>query len=163
MKRNTLTFLFMFLLFGLFTLSCSDDSPTEVPEFGSISGTVSFTGTWPAAGDIQVSIYAPLTPPYVPTGAPLAFTDPIASGVNTYDFNFEGLEKTEYGAIFVSWRDPANPAASKLLGMYWTDATDAGINVQTGLPTAQPSTITIDDDNIDVTGANLTANLDLAQ
>lgn len=161
MQRQTLVLILMFL-FSILVFSCSDDS-TSAPETGTISGTVNFTGTWPAAGDIQVSVYAPLAPPYVPTGAPLAFTDPIASGSTSYNFSFEGLEKAEYGAIFVSWRDPANPAASKLLGMYWSNPADAGINAQTGLPTAPPSSITIDDNNIEVTGVTLTANLDLAQ
>lgn len=140
-------------------LSCSDS--TTAPNTGSISGTVTFVGNWPSTGEVQVSVYQSLQAPFIPTGPPEQATDALTA-TTSYNFNFEGLDKTSYAAIFVGWRDPANPAAARLLGMYWANTDSVGINPQTGLPLQQPTPVTIDDNNIDVTGINITANLNLA-
>lgn len=152
------------VLFFLIILAACDNSnePEPIPDTGSISGTVTFVGTWPASGNIQVSVYQTLAPPFVPTGPPEQATDPIAANTTTYNFKFEGLEKTTYAAVFVGWRDPANPAASRLLGMYWAYPDSVGINPQNGLPLEQPRAITIDDDHIEVTNINIKADLNLA-
>lgn len=153
-------------LLGLLVVTgCSDDDETplsQAPSTGSVSGTVTFTGDWPAAGEVQVSIYASLQPPYVPTGAPDAFTDPIAHGTNDYEYVLDGLDKGDYMAIFVSWRDPQNPAATKLIGMYWPNTNECGINEMTGLPLQQPLGVTIEDGNMNHTDLDITANLDIA-
>lgn len=163
MKKALLSLLAMIAMLLWFS-ACSDDStaPEEIPDTGSVSGTVTFTGTWPSTGEIQVSIYTGLNPPYIPMGPPEQASDVIAANTTSYAYKFEGLEKTTYSAVFVSWRDPSNPAASRLLGMYWTDPNASGIDSMTGLPQTAPSTITIDNDHIDVTGINITADLDLA-
>jgi hypothetical protein len=153
------------LIAGLIAFGGCDDEDNPVntgPTTGSVSGTVTFAGSWPATGQIQVSIYSTLTPPWVPMGAPDAFTDPIVSGSATYDYEMSGLDKGDYMAIYVSWRDPANPAASKLLGMYWTNPAETGINPATGLPVTQPLGVTINDAKMNHTGLNITADLDLA-
>lgn len=163
MKKALLSLLAIFAML-LWLSACSDDStsPEDIPDTGSVSGTVTFTGTWPSNGDIQVSIYTGLNPPYIPMGPPEQATDPIPANTGTYSFKFEGLEKTTYSAVFVGWRDPSDPTASRLLGMYWTDPNATGIDPMTGLPQAAPTTITIDNDHIDITGINLTGDLDLA-
>jgi hypothetical protein len=138
-----------------------DDNPTSVPKTGSVAGTITFQGAWPASGEVQVSIYSSLTPPWVPMGPPDAFTDPITGSPATYDYKMAGLDKATYAAIYVSWRDPQNPAASKLLGMYWAFADSVGINAQTGLPHIPPTAVTIDNANLNLTGLDITANLDL--
>lgn len=153
------TLAIVILLLFLLSLSCSDS--TTAPNTGSISGTVTFVGNWPSTGEVQVSVYQSLQAPFIPTGPPEQATDALAT-TTSYDFKFEGLDKTSYAAVFVGWRDPANPAAARLLGMFWANTDSVGISLQTGLPLQQPSTVTIDDNNIDVSGINITANLNLA-
>ena len=136
---------------------CSDDDDggPMAPTTGSVSGKVTFVGTWPASGEIQVSVYTGLTPPWVPTGPPEAFTDPIPVS-NEYDYVLEGLDFGDYSAVYVSWRDPAMPANSKLLGMFWAFPDSVGINAQTGLPKEMPSDFTIQSSFPDFTNYNIT-------
>jgi hypothetical protein len=145
---------------------CDEDEDNPVnpgPTTGSVAGTVTFTGSWPATGEVQVSIYSTLTNPWIPMGAPDGFTDPITPGSATYDYLISGLDKGDYMAIYVSWRDPANPAGTKLLGMYWTTPSQSGINPGSGLPVQQPLGVTINDSNLNHTGLNITADLALSQ
>jgi hypothetical protein len=145
---------------------CDDEEETPMAPgltTGSVSGTVTFTGSWPATGEVQVSIYSTLTPPWVPMGAPDAFTDPITSGSATYDYMMSGLDKGDYMAIYVSWRDPLNPAGTKLLGMYWTNPAETGINPGSGLPVQQPLGVIINETKMNHTGLNITADLGLSQ
>jgi hypothetical protein len=163
--KKSLQILLATTLLGLIILlgACGDDDdPARVPTTGSVAGTVTFDGDWPSTGEIQVSIYSTLSPPWVPMGPPEAFTDPIQGTPTQYDYMLDGLDKATYAAIYVSWRDPQNPSASRLLGMYWTFADSVGINAQTGLPVEQPASITIDSANLNLTNLDITANLDLA-
>jgi hypothetical protein len=146
---------------------CDDeDNPTDGDGngTGSVVGTVTFRGTWPGTGDVQVSIFSTLmTPPGVPGGPPDAFTDPLnpATDFPTYNYKLEGLDPGEYAAIFVGWRDPANPTGAKLIGMYWIDPDSVGIAAN-GLPKAPgPSSVSIDEGE-NKTGLDVTADLDLA-
>lgn len=106
-----------------------DDNPTGGgPTTGTVSGTVTFDGTWPSTGDVQVSIYSQLPPPfYVPMGPPDAFTNPITGSPTTYNYEMSGLTFGDYAGILVSWRDPANPSGAKLLGQYWVYVDSLGI------------------------------------
>jgi len=100
-------------------VACNDDdpaSPGNPANTGSISGTVTFTGTWPASGDVQVAIYATLPP----TGPPDAYTDPLngATDYPTYAYTISGLEPGTYDGVIVTWRDPSDPLSSKVIGTY---------------------------------------------
>ena len=164
MQKIKKTFPMLLLALGLMVfLACDDEeSPTQPgPVTGSVAGTVTFIGSWPATGEVQVSIYSALTAPWVPMGAPDGFTDPITSGSATYDYTMSGLDKGDYMAIYVSWRDPLNPASTKLLGMYWTNPAASGI-APSGLPVQQPLGVTINDAKMNHTGLNITADLDLS-
>ncbi len=161
--RKFLTILLLAMAATFIACESSTEPEDEQPDTGTVTGTINFDGTWPANGDVQISIYGDLNAPYVPTGPPEQASDPIASGSGTYDFTFEGLAKSTYSAIYVSWRDPANPAGTKLLGMYWTTSDSSGINGITGLPVQPPTEVTIDDNTLEVTGLTITADLDLAQ
>lgn len=142
------------------TPGCSDN--TTAPATGAVSGTVSFSGTWPASGDIQVSIYSNLNPPYIPMGPPDGFTDPIPGPVVSFDYTLNGLAMGDYTAVYVSWRDPQNPANSRLLGMYWMTTGDSGIDPSNGAPKAPPTPVTIDASHLVQSSLDITADLDLA-
>lgn len=151
--------------------ACDDeDTPTNTgPTTGSVSGTVTFEGTWPSTGDIQVSIYSTLAPPYyVPMGPPDAFTDPIAGSPATYDYSMTGLDFGTYAGVYVSWRDPTNPSNAKLLGMYWVYVDSLGIvddgSMLDGTPKPPyPATLTLNAGNAVHSGLDIRADLELSQ
>jgi len=163
MKRNKLFPFAALAAVMLLVGACSDDkNPTKVPEFGSVEGRVTFDGTWPSSGDVQVSIWASWPPAGPPSGA----TSPIASGSTIYDYRLEGLSKGTYKALTVGWRDPANPAGARVLGIYLNDPNNTGVTVDptTHAPSfATPLTIDISNAKTDFTGLNVKADLALAQ
>ena len=147
--------------------ACDDDDDNPInpnPTTGTVSGTVTFGGTWPSTGDVQVSMYSTImNPPGVPAGPPDAFTDPLNSATDfpTYNYSFEGLDPGDYAAIFVGWRDPADPPGARLIGVYWIYVDSLGI-AASGLPKPPgPSSVSVDaGDNL--TGRDIVADLDLA-
>lgn len=155
-----LLMLILVSMLAIATVGCSEESTEPTPTSGTISGKITFDGTWPATGNVQVSVYTTLAPPtFVPAGPPEQSSDPIAEGTE-YNFSFEGLDFSTYAAVFVSWRDPANPAGAMLLGMYQADASNSGMNAF-GLPAVEPTAITLSADNADVSGIDLRADFNL--
>ena len=89
--------------FFLIMVSCEDNNTNEevLAEFGSISGTVNFSGSWPDSGEVLIS----LDTSYPPQGPPAAFSyitsDDISNGV--YNYNFSDLSFRSYDAITVTY------------------------------------------------------------
>ena len=89
--------------FFLIMVSCEDNNTNEevLPEFGSISGTVNFSGSWPDSGEVLIT----LDTSYPPQGPPAAFSyitsDDISNGV--YNYNFSDLSFRSYEAITVTY------------------------------------------------------------
>ena len=79
-QRRTVGFALFVVLIGLLPLvGCSDDS-TAPDEKGTVSGTVSFTGTWPAtSASDHAPVWAtlPWPPPTTATPRPVAFLPTI--------------------------------------------------------------------------------------
>lgn len=102
----------------VFLVACGDDETTSPnpANTGSISGTVTFTGTWPASGDVQVAVYSSLPP----AGPPDAYTNPLngATDYPTYTYTISGLDPGTYDGVIVTWRDPSNVMSSTLIGQY---------------------------------------------
>lgn len=140
---------------------CSDDDPVNLPSTGSVAGKVTFQGTWPITGDVQVSIFSGLTTPFIPMGPPDGVTDPIQSGVTTFDYNISGLDFGTYTVIYVGWRDPLDPANARLLGMYWTMTDSVGIGALGG-PVDTPTPVTISSGMLNHSNLDIKADLDLA-
>jgi len=144
-------------------LACSDDS-SRPPGPGSVAGRVTFIGTWPATGDVQVSVYSSLkAPAYRPTGAPDAFTNPILSGTMEFDYELPGLDIGTYTGVLVSWRVPSNPSGAKIIGAYWFDPDSVAANA-TGdtIRTPGPTAIRITTSDPKHTGLDIKADLDIA-
>ena len=89
--------------FFLMIISCDDNETSEevLPEFGTISGNVNFSGTWPDSGEVLIT----LDTSYPPQGPPAAFSyitsDDISNGV--YNYNFSDLSFRSYEAITVTY------------------------------------------------------------
>ena len=89
--------------FFLILVSCEDNNTNEevLAEFGSISGTVTFSGSWPDSGEVLIT----LDTSYPPQGPPAAFSyitsDDISNGV--YNYNFSDLSFRSYEAITVTY------------------------------------------------------------
>lgn len=117
-----------------------DDAPTTPTNTGSISGTVTFVGNWPASGNVQISLFST----FPPMGPPDAFTDPIPQGA-TYDFRLDGIEPGTYAALVVGWRDDAlpPPANATCNGMYWIYPDSVGIAANCVPDAPGPSPVTV--------------------
>ena len=89
--------------FFLIMVACEDNNTNEevLAEFGSISGTVNFSGSWPDSGEVLIT----LDTSYPPQGPPAAFSyitsDDISNGV--YNYNFSDLSFRSYEAITVTY------------------------------------------------------------
>tara|TARA_B100000029_G_scaffold186589_1_gene183926 strand:- start:17 stop:430 length:414 start_codon:yes stop_codon:yes gene_type:complete len=97
MKKITLILLSS--LYLIFT-AC-EDNEESLAEFGSISGTVNFTGTFPDSGEVLIT----LDKIYPPEGPPASFgyinSDNLTN--NTYNYNFSDLSFRSYDAITVTY------------------------------------------------------------
>lgn len=119
--------------------SCDNTDDPVTPTTGSVSGTVTFQGTWPSTGQVQVSLFSA----WPPAGPPDAFTDPITPS-GTYNYSFNGLDPATYPAIVVGWLDPALPPGSeKILGMYWADEDSVAVD-SNGNPQVLPTAVTVE-------------------
>lgn len=136
--------------------ACNDDNNPTMPTTGSLSGTVTFQGTWPTTGQVQVSLFATLPP----MGPPDAYTDPITPGTS-YAYRFDGIDPAAYAGIVVGWLDPNLPPGSeKILGMYWADEDSVAVDVS-GNPQVAPKSVTVVAGQ-NKGGLNMVANLDVA-
>jgi hypothetical protein len=151
------------ILLMAFFFGCSDEkNPVETQQLGEISGTVTFVGTWPTAGPVQVSVWSS----WPPAGPPAAASNPaFTSGIASQTYKIEGLNKGTYPVITVGWRDVANPANSKVLGIYWANSDSVGIADGSGrtLSGVQPIAIEISDAKLKWSNVNIKANLDFAK
>ncbi|RMH65216.1 MAG: hypothetical protein D6677_03040 [Calditrichaeota bacterium] len=157
MKRYLWIYVMITAIWVLTSCSEDDGAPNETQTYGTISGTVTFVGTWPDKGDVQVSAWTS----WPPAGPPAASSDVLTPGNATQSYKLEGLSLGSYPVITVGWRDPADPAGAVVLGIYHGDATEAGVD-SLGNVTAQPLGIEVSKDHLTFTDINMTANLDVA-
>jgi hypothetical protein len=137
------------------TLACGDDEPAGNAPTGSIAGTVTFRNTWPATGNVYVTINSN----YPPTGAPDAFTNPIPAGVRSYDYTLGGIETGTYVAVLIGWR--GGPGNDKCIGMYWEYVDSLGVAADCTSQPPGPSPVTVTKDAT-IPDIDMVADLDLA-
>lgn len=153
MKR---VLLLLVLIALVASLSCGDDdNGTGTGPTGSIAGTITFRNTWPASGNVYVTINSN----YPPTGAPDAFTNPIAPGVRTYDYTLGGIEVGSYVAVLIGWR--GGPGNDKCIGMYWQYVDSLGVAADCSSQDPGPSSVTVAKDAT-TQDIDMVADLDLA-
>ena len=116
--KTLLTLSLLSVIFS--TMACEDsDADNTVPESATLSGTVTFSGTWPGTGTVSIS----LNPTWPPTGAPYAFKYITYTEIESdqYSYIFEDVAFGAYASISVSWLDPddSNPMTNQhTLGVY---------------------------------------------
>ena len=115
------TLLVLSLLSVMFSAMACEDSDTDdtVPESATLSGVVTFSGTWPGTEILSIS----LNPTWPPTGAPYAskYITPAEIESDQYSYIFEDVSFGAYASISVSWLDPddSNPMTNQhTLGVY---------------------------------------------
>tara|TARA_Y100000590_G_C15713605_1_gene1011131 strand:+ start:767 stop:1204 length:438 start_codon:yes stop_codon:yes gene_type:complete len=143
----------MTFLFGiLFIIGCDNSTAPETPESATISGTITFTGTWPTSGEVTVSLNAM----WPPQGAPAAYAVITSSDVvnDTYTYTFENVTFGTYPAIAVAHDNGSgNPATSKtVLGAYGGSAIAYF---------GDATSTTVSTTEYTVTGLNFTSDLSL--
>ena len=89
--------------FFLIMVSCEDNNTNEevLAEFGSISGTVNFSGSWPDSGEVLITLDTSYPPQGPPAGFSYITNDDISNGV--YNYNFSDLSFRFYEAITVTY------------------------------------------------------------
>jgi len=89
--------------FFLIMVSCEDNNTNEevLAEFGSISGTVTFSGSWPDSGEVLITLDTSYPPQGPPAGFSYITSDEISNGV--YNYNFSDLSFRSYEAITVTY------------------------------------------------------------
>ena len=150
------------VLMALFTLvvvaSCGDDDSTGTAPTGSIAGTVTFRGPWPATGEIYITVFAQ----YPPTGAPDAFGNPILENQlgpgRTYDYELSGIEAGTYQAVLIGWR--AGIGSDFCTGLYWGNPDSLGIDSNCTAQAPGPSAVTVIKDKT-VSNVNMVSDLTL--
>ncbi len=89
--------------FLILLISCEDNKTIEesLPEFGSISGTVNFVGTWPDTGEVLIT----LDTNYPTQGPPAGFSYITNTDLvnNTYNYSFLNLSFRDYSAITLTY------------------------------------------------------------
>ena len=136
-----------------FSVGC-DDNPTN-PEYGTISGIIDFSGTWPETGNISIALN--ISWPGV-MGAPYAFKTIYASDLSQdslYLYSFENVTFGTYQGIIVSWKDPTDPSVETIqhaIGGF-------GATVEAEFEDADSITVSIS--NHELTNLDFSADLDL--
>ena len=89
--------------FFLIMVSCEDNNTNEevLAEFGSISGTVNFSGSWPDSGEVLITLDTSYPPQGPPAGFSYITNDDISNGV--YNYNFSDLSFRSYDAITITY------------------------------------------------------------
>jgi hypothetical protein len=150
MKLTKQISLTLFSVFSLFMLISCEDKKDDLPESAMLSGTITFTGDWPSAGDVYLSVQSAWPPTAAPYSAVIVTAGDVTDGL--YDYSFTDVAFGTYPAITVSWLDPDDndPTTNQhTIGAY-------GGTIQTGFMDA--SGVTVDAENATKTDLDITAD-----
>lgn len=142
-------------------LSCGDDDSTGTAPTGAVSGTIAFRGTWPATGNIYVTVNSS----YPIVSAPDAFSGAITEDMvvmpgRAYDYTIGGIEVGSYVAVLIGWR--GGPGDDKCLGMYWEYVDSVGVAADCSSVAPGPKSVTVTK-GATTPDIDMVADLDLAQ
>ena len=159
MKRSpTVAAVLMALCVLVVVASCGGDDSTGNAPTGSISGTITFRGAWPATGDIYITVFAK----YPPTGAPDAFSNSIPESQlgpgRTYNYKVSSIEAGTYQAVLIGWREGVG--ADFCTGAYWLHPDSLGVDAACTVQAPGPSAVTVIKDKT-VGNLNMVSDLTL--
>lgn len=131
LKRNSLEkpekpilLVFAIVASASFT-QCGDEGKSngDEPVFATLTGTVTFTGNPPTAGEVLVAIWES----YHVTGPPAGVSDMFENGgdATVHDFRIENIPFDSYAYIAVFWSDPEETDYSKKFHDISTESPDA--------------------------------------
>jgi len=140
--------LVIFTVFVIFLMSsCGEEDETPVPTTGSVSGTVTFVGMPPEGeSEIQVSLFSTEHP----AGPPDHYSEPFKEIKGEVLYKISGVSFGTYKFVAVGWERPDSPPGTPevILGIYGFTPPDD----------MQPDSVTVSEEQPDVTGIDIIAN-----
>lgn len=121
MKHMKIHFILPFLSILLFVAGCEDNNTEESngPETGTLSGGITFSGSWPDSGAVLLTLDTQYPPMGPPAGSRTIQDNQLVD--NKYDYYFEGLAFGDYAALTVTYWPSGYSSGSNnysLLGSY---------------------------------------------
>ena len=112
MKHTKIKITTLFIFTLLVVTGCEDSTGT--PESATISGEITFIGTWPDTGNISISamkIWNFMDPEYtgIPSGYQLILESQVSvtnGDTSTFDYTISNLPFSVFNGIAVSWTNP---------------------------------------------------------
>lgn len=141
-----------FVLVSLLHIGCGTDNSTEPLPTGEIAGTITFIGTQKPDGDVKVQLWRSWTP----SSNAFASVD-IGNASGTQTYKFEGIPAGTYAAVTVDWIIPTDPAANRIIGVYWADSDSVGTAGTLPL-LVTPKSVTISADNLKIENIDIKAD-----
>lgn len=132
-------------------ISCGEEEEETPPTTGSVSGTVTFVGETPEGeSEMQVSLFSVVDETGKPAGPPAHFSEPFAEVTGEVQYKISGVSFGEYKLIVLGWELADSPTGTPevVLGMYGFAPPDD----------MQPDTITVSEEQPDVTGIDIVAD-----
>ena len=117
--KNKLLFPYLYLLFLVVGCEDNDNVVSSVPETGTISGAITFSGTWADSGSVLLTLDTQYPPMGPPAGSKTITDSELANGI--YGYSFESLAFGDYAAITVTYWPSGYSSGSTnytLLGSY---------------------------------------------
>ena len=140
------------IVFVMFLVSSCDEENEELaPDTGTVSGTITFVGAPPAGeGEIQVSIFSTLGSSGYPEGPPDHYSDPFTEFTGEVTYKISGVSFGTYKLAAIGYEAPDSQVGTPevILGMY-------GFAPPSDM---QPDSFTVSEEELDVTGIDITAD-----
>ena len=118
MKNSKIKLITVIMLGVIFMTSCEDDNPIDPidPVSATISGTITFTGEWPADDSVAVSLISTWMGDEMPKAINYIKSSNLSNS-NTFDYTFDNISFGSYEAIAVSWRDFDDTMINETVGL----------------------------------------------
>mgnify|MGYP005725342775 CR=1 FL=1 len=139
------------------SMSCGDSTPTNQPDpvMTEISGTISFLGSLPPDGRINVAVWAD----WPTQDAPLLENDFDPRGASA-DYKFEDVAQRTYAAITAAWSPDDMTQDVTVIGVYWAFPDSVGADGSETL-LGSPTPVTISSEAPVASGLDFTADFGL--
>ena len=138
-----------------------DDSTTEssMPEKGTISGTVTFTGEGCPTNNLTIGMYTN----WYPQGPPATYVEIVGENIleGSYSYTISDIEFGTYAATFVAWEDVSSVNETSGQNQQYTlGLHGSSYDFTTGMLTT-PTSITLSASNYEATNVDITASCSL--